>query len=78
MLKILEDEREGLENEEFLKTQEKFTIVRSNASCHLKDIKGFIYGGLSSRFWLLRKHLNLVEDVKKMPFYSWECLTIEL
>ena len=72
------DELEGLENEHNLKNQTEFTIARSNSSCLLKDMKGFIYGGISSRFWLLRKHLNLVDDVKKMPFYTWECITLEL
>ena len=32
--------------------------VKSNASCNISDIKGFVYGGFSSRFWLLRKHIN--------------------
>jgi hypothetical protein len=24
----------------------------------LSDIKGFTFGGVSSRFWLMRKHFN--------------------
>ena len=34
--------------------------VQSNASCDVSDIKGFVYGGFSSRFWLLRKHINFL------------------
>jgi hypothetical protein len=32
--------------------------VKSKASCKVSDIKGFVFGGFSSRFWLLRKHIN--------------------
>ena len=37
-----------------------------------------MYGGLSSRFWMLRKHINLMEpyELKNLPFYSWNCLTL--
>ena len=55
---------------------------------HLKldDIQGFIYGAQSSRFWMLRKHLNADSapsheahaHTKNLPFYSWECLTLRL
>ena len=30
--------------------------VKSSTSCYLDDIIGIIFGGLSSRFWMLRKH----------------------
>jgi hypothetical protein len=33
------------------------TIV-SDSSCNLEDIKGFTFGAVTSRFWLLRKHFN--------------------
>lgn len=32
--------------------------VQSKCSTKLDEIKGFIYGGFSSRFWMLRKHIN--------------------
>ena len=37
-----------------------------------------MFGGLSSRFWMLRKHINLMEkdELDNLPFYSWNCLTI--
>lgn len=56
----------------------QFQNVLSNASCFIKDIKAFIFGGFSSRFWILRKHINLIErdEQKKLPFFSWNCITI--
>ena len=30
----------------------------SNATCRIDEIEGFIYGASSSRFWMLRKHVN--------------------
>ena len=35
-----------------------FKKRRSHASCQLSEITGFVYGGFSSRFWMLRKHIN--------------------
>jgi len=50
----------------------------------IKNIKGIIFGGLSSRFWSFRKQLNLIDMShnldsinKQIPFLSWECLTIQ-
>lgn len=50
-----------------------FRVVKSFASCKIKDIKGFIYGGLSSRFWMLRKHTNFLDHAacENLPFYAW-------
>jgi len=53
----------------------------SSASCFVHEIQAFIYGGHSSRFWLLRKHINSMseEEIKKgLPFYSWNCITLKL
>jgi len=35
----------------------KFKETKSKGSCSVKDIQNFIYGGMSSRFWMLRKHI---------------------
>ena len=50
----------------------------SGASCYVKDIKSFSFGGFSSRFWLYRKHINSMEhkDLRNLPFYCWECITL--
>ena len=52
----------------------------SSSSCYVKDIKGIIYGGLQSRFWMLRKHFNSMnlEELDDIPFHSWQCLTLIL
>jgi len=44
----------------------------------VSDITGFMFGGFSSRFWMLRKHINslTIEDLHNSPFYSWNCITI--
>lgn len=33
-----------------------YEVKHSKANCKLKYINSFIYGGMSSRFWMLRKH----------------------
>lgn len=58
----------------------------SDSSCFFKDIVGFTYGAVTSRFWLLRKHFNQMtqnqfsqmEIRNNLPFYPWECLTLDL
>jgi len=74
-------------NEEYLATEldeqihnVKFTPKISKASCKIKDIQGFVFGGFSSRFWMLRKHINSLDDksLQNLPFYSWNCITLEL
>lgn len=37
---------------------ENFKEFKSSGSCRIEDIQGIIFGGLSSRFWMLRKHIN--------------------
>ena len=59
-----------------------YSVKKSHASFHLEEVRGLIYGGLGSRFWMLRKHINTIPMTKyikdQVPFYSWECLTIQL
>jgi hypothetical protein len=62
--------------------EETYQWVKSKASCKLNSIKGIMFGGISSRFWMLRKHINSVpienHKLGKVPFYSWECITLVL
>ena len=54
---------------------------KSSSSCHVNEIKGIIFGGISSRFWMLRKHINSLIDVKQLknfPFFAWNCITLQL
>ena len=56
--------------------------VKSSASCPISEIKGILYGGISSRFWMLRKHINSIpsENMRTghVPFYSWQCVTLQM
>ena len=59
-----------------------YVYKKSNSSFALDDIEGLIYGGISSRFWMLRKQM-ITMNAKKVKngqgaFYSWQCLTIQL
>ena len=39
-----------------------------------------MFGGMHSRFWMLRKHFNSisVEELEQAPFYSWETISLQL
>lgn len=56
----------------------KYKLHTSIKSPFLSDIIGFTFGGFSSRFLMLRKHINSLPcyELDKQPFYSWECITI--
>lgn len=59
----------------------QFKLTRSSASCKIEEIQSFIYGGFSSRFWMLRKHINCMttnEFKNNAPFKSWNCITLRL
>ena len=57
----------------------RYTWVKSKYSCDVDDILSIIVGGMSSKFWQLRKHLNQIHpnDYDKVmccqlfPFYAW-------
>ena len=84
---FLDDEDEEIRNNKAVaailgskRWDDRVSIKRqpSKATCLITDIKAFIFGGGSSRFWVLRKHINSMELklLNDLPFYSWECLTI--
>lgn len=58
----------------------EFQDIKSSASCRLEDIVGFVYGGLTSRFWVHRKHINALppDQIDSVPFNSWDCITLQL
>lgn len=67
--------------QDILSNTETFVQERkSHASCLVKDIKGFVYGGFNSRFWIARKHVILKsrKELDHLPFYNWECISLEL
>ena len=59
-----------------------FIFKNSTCTFELCDVESFLYGGIGSRFWMFRKHINSMDlqDIKanKMPFFTWECITINL
>ena len=60
----------------------KYNLAQTNSVIDLSSIKGIIYGGMSSRFWMLRKYFNSLDKRKyrngEVPFYAWECITIQM
>ena len=74
---------EGFVNEALLDEQvnvkQDFRLETSTSSCHMDDVTAFVLGGSTSRWWMMRKHINLMtrkEMNENMPFYSWQCLTL--
>ena len=53
----------------------RFKKMKSLASCKISDIEGFIIGPNSTRFWMMRKHINSLTMNPgvdpKLPFFSW-------
>jgi hypothetical protein len=39
----------------------KYKKSESNATCRIDEIEGFLYGASSSRFWMMRKHVNSID-----------------
>jgi hypothetical protein len=58
----------------------QFEETKSSASCKIEDIVSFVYGGLTSRFWVHRKHVNALppDQIDLVPFNSWDCITLQL
>ena len=60
----------------------KYKLQESSASCNFSEIQNIIFGGFSSRFWMLNKHINQLEKLQffknEVPFKSWECITLQL
>ena len=76
----------GVENDDLLdheiNTLKLYKLKESSLSCYLEDIDSFVVGPTTSRFWGLRKHINLTDSndlsKNKLPFFSWECLTLNI
>ena len=62
---------------------DEYKLSISSASCNVNDIKNIIFGAAHSRFWMYRKHMNSINllkyrEDKNIPFFSWQCLTLQL
>ena len=55
---------------------------KSQTRILFSEIKSFKYGPSSTTFWMTRKHINQLPKLNiinnHMPYYVWQCLTIEL
>ena len=78
---------EGVEIETDLQWRQnilkEFKVQKSQASCKLNDIDSFVYGPFTSRFWLLRKYINMLDTEKlssddNVPFHAWNCITLSI
>lgn len=76
--KASKQSNEGFIDEDILDDQvnvmQDFRLETSTSSCHIDDVTAFVVGGTPSRWWMMRKHINLMtkrEMNEKMPFYSW-------
>ena len=61
------------------KISNQYTIEKSSSSFQMDDLEGFVYGPITSRFWMLRKLIQNMEKAKLLegaPFYAWECITL--
>ena len=56
-----------------------FLYIKSRCSCKVDDIIGITFGGIDSRFWMLRKHFNSMsqKELDLVPFHNWQCITIQ-
>ena len=41
--------------------KDRYNFSDSSSSCQVKNILGLIYGGFTSRFWIYRKHLSMLD-----------------
>jgi hypothetical protein len=41
-----------------LKNINQYNEIDISKSYYMSEIEGIIFGGMSSRFWMLRKHIN--------------------
>ena len=74
-----------IENEEQLSFDTKVTceykLEKSSSSFKFEDLSGFVFGPVTSRFWMLRKALLCMEKGKlqeEAPFHAWECITLQV
>jgi hypothetical protein len=65
-----------------LDSNNEFVFHKSSCSFDIDEVESFLYGGIGSRFWIFRKHINSMDlqeiRANKMPFQAWDCITINL
>lgn len=57
-----------------------FDLKISSKSCKVDDIVNFVYGPFTSRFWIMRKHICLMNprELNQLPFYAWDCISLTI
>lgn len=80
LIQIDQEEQAKREEREMGPKVEKFDELPSTGSCDITEIESFVYNGCSSRFWMLRKHINCMNrrKLEQLPFKSWNCITLRL
>ena len=61
---ISSDDESDVSDDEFngpSKNIKNYTWEKSDATFQISEVLGIVVGGASSRFWLLRKHINTIE-----------------
>lgn len=73
----------NIENEDLLEFDvehlKDYNLEKSSSSFSFDDLESFVIGPITSRFWMLRKHILLMDKNKielEMPFYAWQCITL--
>lgn len=56
-----------------------YELSESGASTAVEDITGIVFGGMTSRFWIYRKHFSCLSygQLENLPFHAWDCLTLQ-
>lgn len=79
-----EAEMQGIEHDVCLEYQldylKAIRLDKSDSSCFISEIEGFVFGPFTSRFWVMRKHMNQLtsHELANAPFYAWDCLTLQI
>lgn len=75
----------GIENELLLEFQinylKEIRLKKSSSSCYISEIEGFVYGPFTSRFWMIRKHMMMMDQKtfkESLPFHGWDCITLNV
>lgn len=74
----------GIEHDVDLEFQmnflKKIKLIKSESSFKISEIKSFTYGPFSSRFWVMRKHINQMcyRELCRLPFFAWNCITLHI
>lgn len=65
----------------YLNWMKDYELKQSQSSFSLSSVESFTLGPLTSRYWMLRKHI-LHMDAQKLclepVFFAWDCITLQI